>query len=79
MAVGERDQAERADTEVGTTASEGRETEHALRPTEAQRTSMHPEERQRLTGNSHTIEPLRGKQEMEDGTVSRRYRRMNDE
>ena len=36
---------EEADAEVGATTSEGRETEHALRPAEGQGTNMHPEER----------------------------------
>ena len=38
---------------------------------------MHPEERQRVTGNSGTVETLRGKQETEDGEMSRQYQRMN--
>jgi hypothetical protein len=37
------------DAEVRVTAEEGRGTKHALRPAEGQGTSMHPEERQRVT------------------------------
>jgi hypothetical protein len=40
---------EDTDAEVGVTAREGHETEHALRPTEGQVTSMHSEEWRRVT------------------------------
>ena len=46
---------------LGFTTDEGRNMEHALRSAEGQRTSMHPEEPQRVTGDSGPVEPLRGK------------------
>ena len=60
---------EEADAEVGTTTSEGRETEHALRPAEGQGTSMHPEERQRVTDDDGRVKPSRGKRGTKDGTA----------
>ena len=58
-----------ADAEVGSTADEGRNTKHALRSVKGPRTSMHPRERQRVTGNGGPIEPLRG----EDSVVNREW------
>ena len=51
---------EEIDAEFGTTASEGREVKHALRPVEGQETSMHSDEREQVTGNGGPVEPLRG-------------------
>jgi hypothetical protein len=66
---------EDTDAEVEVTAGEGRGTEHALRPTEGQGTSMHPEERQRVTDDDGRIEPLRGKHGMKDGATTHQDRR----
>ena len=46
-----------ADVEVGTTASEGHETKHALCPTKGQGTSMHSKEPQRVTDDDGRVEP----------------------
>jgi hypothetical protein len=65
---------EETDAELGS-ADEGRNMEHALRPTEGQETSMHPVERQRKTDDNGRGKPLRGRDKMEDGAVRRRDRR----
>ena len=64
-----------ADAEVGTTASEGREAKHALRPAEGQETSMHPEERQRVTDDDGRVKPSRGKRGTKDGAARHQGRR----
>ena len=57
---------EEADTKVGSTVGEARNTKHAVRPVEGQETSMHPEEQRRVTEDSGRVGPLRGEYEEED-------------
>ena len=57
---------EEADAKVWSTTGEERNTKHALWQAEGQETSMHPEERQRVTEDSGRVGPLRGKYEEED-------------
>jgi hypothetical protein len=64
---------EKTNTEFGST-DEGCNTKHALRPTEGQRTSMHPVERQREIDDNGRSKPSRGRDKMKDGTVRRRDR-----
>jgi hypothetical protein len=65
---------EETDAEFGC-ADEGRNMEHALRPTGSQGTSMHPVERQRETDDNGRAKPFRGRDKMKDSAVRRRDRR----
>ena len=60
---------EEADTEVGSTTSEGRNAKHAILSLEGQVTSVHSEEPQRVTDNDGRMKPSRDNRGTKDATM----------